>query len=149
MSKRNKKNISYIFTQRPVKTSYSGALSATNVSLIINLKYCLSKFDSHGCGLYGFAIFCICLILTKSVMVCLWSPDRKFDTVSGELITFHTRHIAYHFLLYPVLGNRSFSWWRHFTTTTFLRAIAYRETKGVECAKKTPHTGAKPHKGRP
>ena len=30
----------------------------------------------------------------------------------------------------------------------FLRAIAYRETKGVECAKKTPHTGAKALKGR-
>ena len=118
MSKRNKKNISYIFTQRPVKTSFSGAPSATNVSLIITLKYCLSKFGSHGCGLYAFAIFWICLIPTKSIMVCLWPPDRKFHTVSGERITFHTRHIAYHFLLYPVLGNRPFSWWRHFATTT-------------------------------
>ena len=31
---------------------------------------------------------------------------------------------------------------------TILRAIAYRETKGVECARKTPHTGAKSHKER-
>ena len=66
---------------------------------------------------------------------------------ADNLISFYTFEI-----LYPVLGNVSkmdtpFKI-KSPKITTPLRAIAYRETKGVEYARKTPHTGAKPHKGR-
>ena len=106
MSRETKKAFS-IYWHKARKNKLFRCRSATNVSLIITLKYCLSKFGSHGCGLFGFAIFCICLIPTKSIMVCLWPPDRKFDTVSGELITFHTRHIACHFFftLFSRIGH--------------------------------------------
>ena len=71
MSKKNKKLFSDIYTTPPVKTSYSDAPYAANVSLIITLKYCLSKFGSHGCVRHGFVIFYNCLIPTKRIMVCL------------------------------------------------------------------------------
>ena len=62
------------------------------------------------------------------------------NIVSTHVISTNKRAESYNIVFYSLNHQQP--------PQTFLRAIAYQETKGVECAKKTPHTGAKPHKGR-